>query len=153
MYSTKNIENILLAELLPNQYRDWMQDSQKSSKTSFRDMLKLRKSNVFQQIFGNKQRIWLKLDIENTNKEEKQEKQKFFLKDNNIPDIILDSFYYLLYGYYLIKGNNNIPVVEKLADDYAYSVTGIKLVDMYVNGYIIKPMREDVFLQQSKTAR
>ena len=139
MYSTKNIENILLAELLPNQYRDWMQDSQKSSKTSFRDMLKLRKSNVFQQIFGNKQRIWLKLDIENTNKEEKQEKQKFFLKDNNIPDIILDSFYYLLYGYYLIKGNNNIPVVEKLADDYAYSVTGIKLVDMYVNGYIINP--------------
>ena len=135
MYSTKNIENILLAELLPNQYRDWMQDSQKSSKTSFRDMLKLRKSNVFQQIFGNKQRIWLKLDIENTNKEEER---KRILRSVDIPSIITDSFKSLLYGYYLIKGINTSDI-QKLVRSYIYNITETKLIDMYVNGYIINP--------------
>ena len=52
MYSTKNIEKILLAELSRWQYNQWMSDSLEQTDTTLRDTVKVYKNASFQQIFG-----------------------------------------------------------------------------------------------------
>ena len=66
MYSTKNIENVLLAELTRTQYDKFMKDTINSPKLSdysedlsYKKIRNIRKSSTYKQIFGNKQRIWI----------------------------------------------------------------------------------------------
>ena len=64
MYSTKNIENILLAELSRKQEKQLMQDVSRDAELSYKEIWQVRKKEVYQRIFGNKYRIWIPLDIE-----------------------------------------------------------------------------------------
>ena len=63
MYSTKNIENILLAELSRTQERKFMEDVSRDAELSYKEIWQVRKKEVYQKIFGNKYRIWIPLDI------------------------------------------------------------------------------------------
>ena len=64
MYSTKNIENILIAELSRKQERKFMEDVSRDAEISYKEIWQIRKKEVYQRIFGNKYRIWIPLDIE-----------------------------------------------------------------------------------------
>ena len=64
MYSTKHLENILLAELTRKQYRQFMDDVADSTGLYFKQIRNVRNSDTFKKVFGNKQRIWIPLDIE-----------------------------------------------------------------------------------------
>ena len=64
MYSTKNIENILIAELSRKQERKFMEDVSRNAGISYKEIWQIRKKEVYQRIFGNKYRIWIPLDIE-----------------------------------------------------------------------------------------
>lgn len=63
MYSTKNIENILIAELSRKQERKFMEDVSRDAEISYKEIWQVRKKEVYQRIFGNKYRIWIPLDI------------------------------------------------------------------------------------------
>ena len=71
MYSTKNIENILLAELSRNQYNRWMSDSLEHSKSTLKNIVNLYKTPTFQSIFNGKRRIFIPLELEKITEEEK----------------------------------------------------------------------------------
>ena len=69
MYSTKNIENVLLSELTRKQYDTFMKDVKNSPKLSdysedlsYKKIRNIRNSSTYKQIFGNKQRIWILFD-------------------------------------------------------------------------------------------
>ena len=64
MYSTKNIENILIAELSRSQEKRFMEDVSRDAEISYKKIWQVRKKEVYQRIFGNKYRIWIPLDIE-----------------------------------------------------------------------------------------
>lgn len=64
MYSTKHLENILLAELTRKQYKQFMDDVADSTGLYFKQIRNVRNSDTFKKVFGNKQRIWIPLDIE-----------------------------------------------------------------------------------------
>ena len=54
MYSTKNIENILLAELTRSQYDTFMEDVADSTDLSYKEIRNVRNSETFRKVFGNK---------------------------------------------------------------------------------------------------
>ena len=64
MYSTKQLEKILLAELTRTQYNTFMEDVADSTDLSYKEIRNVRNSETFRKVFGNKQRIWIPLDIE-----------------------------------------------------------------------------------------
>ena len=64
MYSTKQLENILLAELTRTQYDTFMETVRDSTDLTYKEIRNVRNSETFRKVFGNKQRIWIPLDIE-----------------------------------------------------------------------------------------
>ena len=69
MYSTKHLENIILAELTRKQYNQFMKDtinspelSGYSEDLSYKKIRNIRNSLTYKRIFGNKQRIWILFD-------------------------------------------------------------------------------------------
>ena len=59
MYSTKQLEKILLAELTRTQYNTWFSDSLDQSEISLRDLVKFRQNDTFRKVFGNQRRIFI----------------------------------------------------------------------------------------------
>ena len=57
MYSTKQLENILLAELTRTQYDTFMETVRDSTDLSYKEIRNVRNSETFKKVFGNKQRI------------------------------------------------------------------------------------------------
>ena len=102
MYSTKNIENVLLAELTRTQYDTFMKIIKNSTDLglSYREIRNVRNSETFRKVFGNKQRIWIPLDIvENTtirssdNSEQYKEFTKIYWgKSDTISKYLFDTF-------------------------------------------------------------
>lgn len=137
MYSTKHLENILLAELgYQKQYKPWMKDSSRVSGKSFKEMKTLRSSGVFRQIFGNKQRIWLKLDIDTENNDSMKRE---YIRSQGVPGIIRYSIYNLIYSFYLLS-ENDLNIIDGLVSVYTAKLSENDKIDMYVNGYIINPI-------------
>ena len=137
MYSTKHLENILLAELgYQKQYKPWMKDSSRVSGKSFKEMKTLRSSGVFRQIFGNKQRIWLKLDIDTENNDSMKRE---YIRSQGVPGIIRYSIYNLIYSFYLLL-ENDLNIIDGLVSVYTAKLSENDKIDMYVNGYIINPV-------------
>ena len=59
----KNIEAIFAA-LTRNEYQQLLKQVNKQTKASYKDVKNIRNSQVFKQIFGNKQRIWIKANTD-----------------------------------------------------------------------------------------
>lgn len=143
MSITKAISSILLAALSKQQYRQLMQDTKDSADKSFSGIIKNRNTKTHRKIFGNKQRVWIKLDTLYTDKE--QLKSEYLnsneLKNGSGADSlkkIKECIKDVIYGYYALK--NDIDTAEDIANQYVDRFSNDMLIDMYVNGYIISPI-------------
>ena len=134
MYSTKHLENILLAELTRKQYRQFMDDVADSSGLYFKQIRNVRNSDTFKKVFGNKQRIWIPLDIEveysTVDVKQKYERLfgKYYLYSNN--DSIID----ILYNIYPL-----LEIWDELTNKQEIDVSEIYKYDMllyWIKGYI-----------------
>ena len=139
----KAISSILLAALNRQQYRQLMQDTKDSADKSFGEIIKNRNSKTHRKIFGNKQRVWIKLDTLYTDKE--QLKSEYLdsneLKNGSGADSlkkIKECIKDVIYGYYALE--NDISTAETIANQYVDKFSNNTLIDMYVNGYIINPI-------------
>lgn len=139
----KAISSILLAALNRQQYRQLMQDAKDSADKSFSGIIKNRNSKTHRKIFGNKQRVWIKLDTLYTDKE--QLKSEYLnsneLKNGSGADSlkkIKECIKDVIYGYYVLE--NDIDTAEDIANQYVSRFSNDMLIDMYVNGYIISPI-------------
>ena len=72
MYSTKNIENILLSYLTRSQYNEWVGETIRTTGKSLRNIVNVRKGQAYQQIFGKQRRVWLPFDAINDNELKQQ---------------------------------------------------------------------------------
>ena len=55
MYSTKQLEKILLAELTRQQYNTFMEDVADSTDLTYKEIRNIRNSDTFRKVFGNNQ--------------------------------------------------------------------------------------------------
>lgn len=136
MYSTKTIEKILLAELSRNQYNSFMQDVKDSSDLSYKEIKNIRNSETFRKIFGNKQRIWIPLDVENTIEEplhglSNGEAQRQIL-------IINAYLYGILFAYY------GLPYIDSFGDEDEESI-----IDVIYN--IVRSQFEDRYTMEEQS--
>ena len=136
MYSTKTIEKILLAELSRNQYNSFMQDVKDSSDLSYKEIKNIRNSETFRKIFGNKERIWIPLDVENTIEEPlhglsngEAQRQKF---------IINEYLYGILFAYY------GLPYIDSFGDEDEESI-----IDVIYN--IVRSQFEDRYTMEEQS--
>lgn len=139
----KAISSILLAALNRQQYRQLMQDTKDSADKSFSGIIKNRNSKTHRKIFGNKQRVWIKLDVD-VNKE--------YLKNEYLNSLelitgsganslkkIKECLRDVICGYYILE-HGDINIAEDIANQYVSRFSTNMLIDMYVNGYIISPI-------------
>ena len=142
MYSTKNIEKILLAELSRWQYNQWMSDSLEQTDTTLRDTVKVYKNAAFQQIFGKERRVFIPIEVDLT-EEDKKSLQQATLSE--IPEQLLKNIknsYYIVYFIYFLLINNNINSPYDITGnvlDMMHKYDTFEYIIMYMNGTIINP--------------
>ena len=134
MYSTKNIENILLAELSRQQYDTFMETVRDSTDLSYRQIRNVRNSDTFRKVFGNKQRIWIPLDISEeieTSTDKYKEYENIFKKYNNneLDRYLLDDFItYLDISSYDTNSANEFYKIQMLPK--------AKIMLLWIKGYV-----------------
>ena len=137
MYSTKNIENILLAELSRNQYNRWMSDSLEHSKSTLKNIVNLYKTPTFQSIFNGKRRIFIPLELEKITEEEKHSIQINYYYDKMPYQIreIISNYIKFVYIIYFLLTSEKVDDVIYDADDMVTADSVLK----FINGTIINP--------------
>ena len=139
MYSTKQLEKILLAELTRTQYDTFMEDVADSTDLSYREIRNVRNSETFRKVFGNKQRIWIPLDISEeieTSADKYLEYENIFREYNNneLDRYLLDNFInYLDISRYISDNKDSTYKVQMLPK--------AKLVLLWIKGYVIDGKR------------
>ena len=144
MYSTKNIEKILLAELTRQQYDTFMKDVKDSTGLYFKQIRNIRNSETFRKVFGNKQRIWIPLNVID-------KPQKIYLTDYMSESDIkytqsncIENLRWLMWYYYLLMAKEdykNIDDVHKYLIDlrnknFEKRYSREELTRMFINGKI-----------------
>ena len=148
MYSTKNIEKILLAELSRWQYNQWMSDSLEQTDTTLRDTVKVYKNAAFQQIFGKERRIFLPIEIKISNEERFElQKSSFNSFPAYITERIIESYRIVYFAYFISISNidrlTDIKYLKQILDnvDDMFNIyhDEIEYISEYINGIIINP--------------
>ena len=156
MYSTKNIEKILLAVLSRWQYNQWMSDSLEQTDTTLRDTVKVYKNAAFQQIFGKERRVFIPIEVDLT-EEDKKSLQQATLSE--IPEQLLKNIknsYYIVYFIYFLLINNNINSPYDITGnvlDMIHKYDTFEYIIMYMNGTIINPETNKPFVANNKKKR
>ena len=137
MYSTKQLENILLAELSRTQYDTFMETVRDSTDLSYKEIKNVRNSETFRKVFGNKQRIWIPLDISEeieTSTDKYLEYENIFKRYNSneldrylINTILTYVDLWRIYGF----ESNKEAIVDKIQ-----SLEKAKLVLLWIKGYV-----------------
>ena len=148
MYSTKNIEKILLAELSRWQYNQWMSDSLEQTDTTLRDTVKVYKNAAFQQIFGKERRIFLPIEIKISNEERFElQKSSFNSFPAYITERVIESYRIVYFAYFISISNidrlTDIKYLKQILDnvDDMFNIyhDEIEYISEYINGIIINP--------------
>ena len=136
MYSTKQLENILLAELTRSQYDTFMEDVADSTDLSYKEIRNVRNSETFRKVFGNKQRIWIPLDISEeieTSTDKYLEYENIFKKynSNELDRYLMDNFitYLDLWEYGLDSSGQDKSIKIQM-------LPKAKLVLLWIKGYV-----------------
>ena len=150
MYSTKNIEKILLAELTRSQYNTWFSDSLDQSEISLRDLVKFRQNNTFKKIFGNQRRIFIPFEIKKSEEERTELKNEIATKIrkdtlNAFPNInytwakIIHDIKTIYRNYFILNISDTLNAYEERRYNRNIQKMALEYIDMYVNGYIVNP--------------
>ena len=151
MYSTKTIENILLAELTRTQYNTWFSDSLDQSEISLRDLVKFRQNDTFRKVFGNQRRIFIPFAVQKSEEETNEARNEIIAKirvgsENGIQNTgytwsqVIGDIVNTYSIYFRLTNTDKHTVHEKLGYVKNIRKMALDYVDMYVNGYLINPI-------------